>query len=266
MKKAFIIIVAACAIAAVCSCNANHGESQFKEFDISCSDGTTRQGGVYIPKKTRHDDRLPVIYMADGLVFKDCNFKHMIDSLIDNHLINPVVVACSYENKRTIPGYRIAYRNAEYIEEVSKQDNKLAAIYESHMIYFCSEFIPYIQKNAPVSANREDMLFFGTSNSADFGLTLSMRNPELIQEYWCYSPVFSNVRDYPVLEQKNIYRICWGAKEEVEMFSYFPSLLNDLRKRGGTVHSWTYNGGHEREWWKYWFEEELQKRFPYSSK
>ena len=59
------------------------------------------------------------------------------------------------------------------------------------------------------------------------------------------------------------YSICWGAKEEIGMFEYFPTLLKDIRKRGGKVNSWVYNGGQEREWWKYWFGEELQRRFPY---
>ena len=109
-------------------------------------------------------------------------------------------------------------------------------------------------------------IFFGTSNSADFGITLSMRNQGFMNEYWCYSPVFSDVSDYGMLTTETQYRICWGAKEEIGMEDYFPNLLKDIRKRGGKIHSWVYNGGHDRDWWKYWFSEELKLKFPYKVK
>jgi enterochelin esterase-like enzyme len=72
-----------------------------------------RSGAIYLPQGIRPKDKLPVIYMCDGLVFRECGFKKMIDSLIEEKQISPVVIACSYENKMTIPGYRIAFRNAE---------------------------------------------------------------------------------------------------------------------------------------------------------
>ena len=248
------------------SCNKTYDKSEFREFTMTCKDGAIRYGGIYIPKNVKADDELPVIYMADGLVFKECGFKKLLDSLIDNREIKPVVVACSYENKKTIPGFRIAYRNAEYVEALAKEDNTLAKLFDNHYNYFTNEFIPYVENEAPVSDKRDDRLFFGTSNSADFGITLSLRNPSLIAEYWCYSPVFSNINDYGMLGSPTSYRICWGMKEEVGMEDYFPELLKNIRKRGGSVHSWVFNGGHDRSWWRYWFGQELKNRFPYQDK
>ena len=225
-----------------------------------------RSGGIYLPERINSDDKLPVIYMADGLVFKDCGFKRMLDSLIECKSIRPIVVACAFENKKSVPGYNLAYRNAEYIEALAKNDNTLAKLFENHYNYFTNEFIPYIEKHAPVSDSPEDRVFFGTSNSADFGITLSLRAPGLMNEYWCYSPVFSDIKNYGLIESPTSYRICWGAKEEIGMFDYFPDLLKDIRKRGGNVHSWVFNGGHDRDWWKYWFAEELKLKFPYEVK
>jgi enterochelin esterase-like enzyme len=173
-----------------------------------------------------------------------------------------VVIACSYENKRSVPGYKISYRNAEYVEALASNDNTLAQLFENHHKFFVEEFIPYIENEAPVSQSAADRIFFGTSNSADFGITLSMRNQGLMNEYWCYSPVYSDIKDYGMLTSETSYRICWGVKEEIGMEDYFPNLLKDIRKRGGKVHSWVFNGGHDRDWWKYWFSEELKTRFP----
>lgn len=267
MKKLFCIqtplIIMLCI---VYSCKKTINESEFNEFEISCHDGTVRSGGIYLPKGVRSYDKLPVIYMADGLVFKECGYKKMLDSLIDNRYIRPVVVACSFENKKTIPGFKLAYRNAEYVEAIAKNDNTLAGLFENHYHYFINEFIPYIEKKAPVSTSSDGRVFYGTSNSADFGITLSLRNQGLIDEYWCYSPVYSNISDYGLLDSHTLYRICWGAKEEVGQFDYFPALMKDIRKRGGIVESWVFDGGHDREWWRYWFSEELKRKYPYKVK
>ena len=267
MKKTFSIIACSiCSLFILSSCVKTIESSQFNEFRIECGDGTVRSGGIYIPGGIKSDAQLPVIYMADGLVFKDCAFKRMMDSLYECKAIRPVVIACSYENKMTVPGYSIAYRNAEYVEALAKNDNTLAQLFDNHYNFFIGEFIPYIEKHAPVSALPDDRVFFGTSNSADFGLTMSLRNQGLFSEYWCYSPVYSNISEYGMIETPTRYRICWGAKEEIGQFDYFPNLIKDLKKRGADVHSWVFNGGHDREWWKYWFAEELKLKFPYKVK
>ncbi|MBQ9385631.1 MAG: hypothetical protein IJU24_01920 [Bacteroidaceae bacterium] len=264
MKKTLLaILLSTCILSLSISCSRPKKESSFKEFEIKCHDGTVRSGAIFISKGYKPGSRLPVIYMADGLVFKDGNYKHIIDSLIDEKCISPIVVACSYEDKRPIPGYTIAYRNAEYVESLSRQDPKLAQLFDNHYEYFVNEFIPYVRRHAPVSDAKEEMLFYGTSNSADFGLTLSMRNPDLFAEYWCYSPVFSDLTHYGMLTNDIDYRICWGIKEEIDSDDYFPTLVKDIRKRGGNVTSWAFNGVHDRNKWKANFREELQRRFPY---
>lgn len=264
MKKGFYkIVFVLIALVTFFSCKKEYNESQFDEFEITDTNGLTRTGGIYLPKGMNSRSVYPVIFMEDGLVFKETHFKHMVDSLIEYGLIRPVIIACSYENKMTIPGYKIAYRNAEYLEAMAQTDSNLAKIFDDHYTYFKQVFIPYINKNYPVSTKISDRIFFGTSNSADFGITLSMRDEGLFSEFWCYSPVYSDINEYGTLESPVIYRICWGNKEEIGMFDYFPSLIKDIRKRGGDVSSWTYNGGHDREWWKYWFGEELVRRFPY---
>ena len=263
MKKISTLLLSSSLLILVLSCGKTTGDSEFKEFQMQCQDGMVRSAGLYIPKGISKDNTYPVIYMADGLVFKECGFKRMIDSLIESKAISPVIVACSYENKKTVPGYNLAYRNAEYVEALAKNDQNLSKLFDNHRKFFVNEFIPYIETEAPVSTSADDRIFFGTSNSADFGITLSLMNPGLIAEYWCFSPVFSDIDHFGMLASPTSYSICWGAKEEVGQFDYFPNLLKDIRKRGGNVNSWVFNGGHDREWWKYWFAEELKRRFPY---
>lgn len=243
----------------ILSCKQTTQFSEFRELEIE-----GRNVGIYLPAGYSEKIEYPVIYMEDGLVFKDCNFKYVLDSLVFYEMISPVVVVCSYENKMKVPGTDIAFRNAEYIEALARTDSRLMELYENHYRYFNEALIPYIEKNFNVSSNRSERIYFGTSNSADFGLTLSFRNPALFSEYWCYSPVYSDVSPYGYLSEDVKYGICWGTLEEIGQFNYFPELLKDIRKRGGKVNSWTFDGGHDRKWWKYWFFEELKRRFPYN--
>ena len=262
-NRIFTTIIAFLVLTLAVSCDQKLEKSQFNEFELTDQDGTVRKCGIYLPQGMSSKSKYPVVIMEDGLVFKESGFKHYIDSLIEYEIISPVIIACSYENKMTIPGYRLAYRNAEFIEAIAKEDAGLGKLFDAHYSYFKQIFVPYIIKNYPVSQDVADRIYFGTSNSADFGITLGMRDADMFSEFWCYSPVYSDVSGYAIPDKHANYRICWGSKEEIGMFDYFPSLIKDIRKRGGNVYSWVYNGGHDREWWRYWFCEELQRRFPY---
>lgn len=245
------------------SCIRQSKESQFVEESISSSYiGQERKIGVYIPKGYSKKAVYPVIFVEDGRVFSTGNYQHILDSLIDSDIIRPVIVACSYENQENLPGSALSYRNVEYVEKIAERDNRHKEIFDNHMDYFVKEFIPYIESKYSVSHERDERVFYGTSNSADFGITLSMRNPELLGEYWCFSPIFSDIGAYSFLKYPVSYKIAWGAKEEIEAsFDYFPSLIQTIRKRGGKVDSFIYEGGHERPRWREQFVKVIKQKF-----
>lgn len=262
MKKNGFGLLTIAAALVLTACNKTLEESQYNEFEFKCADGSVRNAAVYLPLGWTPKQEWPVIFMEDGLVFKDCDFKTSIDSLVDIGEIRPLVVACSYENKMKVPGFKISYRNAEFVENIARTDDKLMQLYDKHLSFFKDEFIPYITRKYSTAGSRDGRIFFGTSNSADFGLSLSMRDTTAFAEYWCYSPVNSSMSYYGMVPATTSYRICWGTKEEVGQFDYFPELIMSIRKRGGKVSSWVFDGGHDRAWWKYWFLEELKRQFP----
>lgn len=237
-------------------------ESKFVETQFySSAMGQTRTIAVYIPANYSESNTYKVIYTEDGLVFATGNYKELLDSLIAGGMIQPVIVACSYENKDRIPGTGYAYRNAEYVEDIAKSSPVLQQIFDSHMNYFLHEFIPYIESNYSVSKKRDDRIYYGTSNSADFGLTLSFRSQDLFAEYWCFSPVYSVLWDYAPLAQSTGYFINWGTGEQKgDRLVYFHNLTDFLKKSGGNVRQWTFNGGHDRPKWREEFSKLAQER------
>ena len=257
-------VTALCIIAlALASCGRTSRGSAFQEYTVeSKSTDSDRRIGVYIPDGYSPKNTYPVIYMEDGLVYTSGNYRHLMDSLIDNRIIKPLIMVCSYEDKSPIKGYNIARRNAEYVETIASGDSVLQNIFDNHLNYLINELIPFIEKNYSVSKERDGRTYYGTSNSADFGLTLSMMHPELMHEYWCFSPVFSDMTRYGMLKESTDYQITWGAKEEAGMsFDYFPALMQSIRKRGGNVHSWAFDGGHDRDKWQEEFIKLLAERF-----
>lgn len=217
---------------------------------------------VYLPANYSSSNTYPVIYGEDGLVVQSGRYKELLDSLIGSGEIEPVVVAVSYENKNPIPGFRMAYRNAEYVEAIAGEDPQLTQIYNDHLNYFVQEFIPYIESNYSVAKKREGRIYYGTSNSADFGLTLSFRKPDLFAEYWCFSPVYSQLWDYKPLAMPTKYYIDRGSEEEKgDMIIYFANLVDFLRRSGGDVTEWTFQGGHDRAKWREDFIKMLITRF-----
>ena len=238
-------------------------ESQYIETQLySKFMQQNRTIAVYLPANYTKSKTYPVIYGEDGLVIQSGRYKELLDSLIGDGLIEPVIVAVSYENKNVIPGYRMAYRNAEYVEAIANQDPQLTQIYNNHLNYFVREFIPYIEINYSVAKDREGRVYYGTSNSADFGLTLSFRMPDLFGEYWCFSPVYSQLWDYKPLAMPTKSYIDRGSKEEQgDMMIYFSTLIDFLRRSGGDVTEWTFQGGHDRAKWRADFIKMLQTRF-----
>ncbi len=223
----------------------------------------SRTVSVYLPRNYSQSNTYPVIYAEDGLVVATGRYKELLDSLIDGGIIEPVIVATSYENKDIIPGFRMAYRNAEYVEAIARENPQLTQIYNNHLNYFVYEFIPYIENNYSVVKKRDGRIYYGTSNSADFGLTLSFRMPDLFGEYWCFSPVYSQLWNYGRLAMPTRYFIDRGSEEEKgDMKIYFSNLVDFLRNSGGDVTEWTFNGGHDRSKWREDFIKMLVTRFP----
>lgn len=237
-------------------------ESQFIETRFySNAMGQSRTIAVYLPANYSKSNTYKVVYTEDGLVFATGNYKELLDSLIAGGLMQPVVVACSYENKDRVPGTGYAYRNAEYVEDIAKSSPTLQRIFDNHMNYFLHEFIPYIENNYSVSKERDGRVYYGTSNSADFGLTMSFRSQGLFAEYWCFSPVYSVLWDYSPLSQKTDYFINWGTGEEMgDRKVYFHNMTNFIEQSGGNVRKWTFNGGHDRPKWREEFSKLAQER------
>ncbi|MCQ2127691.1 MAG: hypothetical protein MJZ06_09710 [Bacteroidaceae bacterium] len=214
-------------------CTAGTQDRDIKEFTIKDAQGNSLEAQAYIPQGWSNKEGGPAVFVLDNSLFNDGMLWRGIDSLYECNVLKPIVIARLHDKRGTC--------SAET---------------------FSTSFIPYVQEN--FNAGVTENIFFGVGNEADTGLAISMSGNARIDEYWCYSPANSDLSGYGMLPQETSYRICYGAKEEIGRFEYYPALLNSIRKRGGHVESWTYDGSADPDWWKAWFLYELEKRFPAS--
>ena len=125
--------------------------------------GYELQYRVYRPVETSDDDSLPTLYVTDGQWYLQYgNFKAVLDKMIDEGAIKPVLVIFLDSRNPDNPGDN--RRNTEFM-----CNSDFAA-------FFATELIPQINAQHPASLSRNDRVILGVSfgglNSACFGLML----------------------------------------------------------------------------------------------
>ncbi|WP_320052761.1 alpha/beta hydrolase-fold protein [uncultured Acetobacteroides sp.] len=215
---------------------------------------------IYLPKDYSDSVQYPVVFATDGQIIADGHYRALLDSMIDRKIIPPVILAGAYSNDKPVP-VNLSYRNYEYVETLKSADPKLKDLLVNHIGFFTKELIPYIEARYSISKERGSRFFYGVSNGAGFGITLSKLHPELFSELICFSPLGEEVKSIrwrsgvsPTLH------IAYGSNEDFAFDKYL-ALLKKLKKEKYSYTAIVYNGGHERLKWEKEFVRELGSIF-----
>jgi len=216
---------------------------------------------IYLPKDYSDSVPYPVVFATDGQMITDGRYRALLDSLIDRKIIPPIILAGAYSNEKPVP-VNLSYRHYEYVETMgSADDPKLKDLFVNHIGFFAEELIPYIEKRYSVSKERSSRFFYGASNGAGFGITLSRIHPELFSELICFSPLGEKVKS--IKWRPNIsptLHIAYGSNEDFAMDKY-QALVKRLKKQKYRYTAIVYDGGHERLKWEREFVRELGSIF-----
>jgi enterochelin esterase-like enzyme len=100
---------------------------------------------VYLPGNYSPSNKYPVVYATDGQIIATGNYVNILDSLIENKLISPIILVGVYSNEKEEKGSNyVSYRQYEYIETWGENDSVLGNRFENHLHFFVNEIIPYI--------------------------------------------------------------------------------------------------------------------------
>ncbi|MDQ7918219.1 alpha/beta hydrolase-fold protein [Mesonia sp. MT50] len=140
---------------------------------------------VYLPKGFDRDKNYSIIYGTDGNKnLENSSIKKNLDSLIENHIIKPIIYIGSHSNDKIADSTSVRdndgnkiylhYRNFEYVEQdyLELINPNLADRFKNHMLYFKDELIPQVEEKLNPNSTKKDRLFYGVSNGAGFGANL----------------------------------------------------------------------------------------------
>lgn len=227
-----------------------------------------RKHTIYLPKGFDKKKKYPVIYATDGNS-EITDKKNVLDSLIDNKLIKPLIFVASFANTEiadstsTVLGngqkVYLSYRNFEYVDRkpTRKEDSLLINRFQNHTSYFTKELIPEIEKRYNQNYGKKNRYFYGVSNGAGFGLSLLNHYPDIIGTYICLSTFGGNIEendwkndvDYPDLYLR------YGSDEPFFLKNDAEFLNEKYNESKNYIEIKEFTGGHSNKFWEEEFTE-----------
>ena len=268
MKKSILIVFTISIILNLYSCKTKKAiitsESQYYTDSIYSKHlSEYRKHNIYLPKGFDKSKEYSIIYATDGNEKIENNAeKRMLDSLINNKLIRPVIYVASHNNNKkaqevvdynTKKSFYDTYRTYEYTEfnVVDPPNADLEARFKNHMLYFKDEFIPAIEATLQTGTKKVNRLFYGYSNGAGFGINFLNKNPGIINTFICFSTLGSNYKNLAwdeKIKYPNLY-IEYGNKEPVFFVRETESVIKNYEITNSFYQFQTFEGGHEKEKW-----------------
>lgn len=264
------------------SCESNKSttlsKSEFLTDSLySKSLGEYRKHNVYLPKGFNTEKDYPIIYATDGnsnLTSK----KTLLDSLIDNKIIKPIILVASFANGEIADStsmtvgngkrHDLTYRYFEYVNQKFPDDNAyphLENTFKNHLDYFSQELIQYVEKELNQTKTRNDRYFYGASNGAGFGLSLLNIKPDLIGTYLCFSTFGGDIQSNTSWNIKTEYPNLYYRYASQETFLKGDAEFLKLKyaELNSFIEIKVFDGKHNNKYWKVEFTEIITKIFKY---
>lgn len=212
--------------------------------------GENRKLDVYLPKGYKKGVHYSIVYCADGQIVVNA-YKAGIDSLIEHGIIPPILVVGEYSNEKKTQNRNLEYRNYEYVnreEDVSTDESELKGRFANHYDFFTKEMIGFVEDRYGLTNNR---IFYGTSNGAGFGVSISAKEPALFKKYICMSMAAG---DYEANNWSNqqapYFYLAYGVAEPFPLVLETTGFDEFLTKEKIHHKLTTYEGGHQRQYWQ----------------
>ncbi len=219
-----------------------------------------RKMWVYLPPNYDNRKVYPVIYATDGNDMYGKLYKNTFDSLINHKKLPELIfVGVFVDTNRVENTTSYSYRQIEYLKNKENSNDVFSKRYNNYVSYFTKEVPLYVQQKYGASSERKDNYFYGCSNGAAFGLTLSIEKPEWISKYILFSLASGNfedlkkgVKNYPYID------LAYGKDEIFPLVESIKEYDEFLTKNNYKHHLTIYHGGHDRNEWRELFFKRLQ--------
>lgn len=221
---------------------------------FSDSFGENRKIAIYLPLGYKYTNKIPLIITTDGQLLKQ--YVSVVDSLIENKQISPIAMVGVFSDETKVDGTIYEYRNFEYIENIKTRNKYLKTLYKKNVTFFTKELIKYLERRGINTSNKN---FYGTSNGAAFGISLSFKYPLLFKNIICFSVV--NWTKKKIKTNTSKYILAYGSQEPLPFIMNNKDLVSFLNKKGIHYNLNVYDGGHNNVFWINEFVRVLKNNF-----
>ncbi|MEL6717628.1 MAG: alpha/beta hydrolase-fold protein [Bacteroidota bacterium] len=199
---------------------------------------------IYLPPNFQRNKAYEIIYCTDGQTIIDF-YKSDVDSLIAIQKFPELIMVGIHSNEQLIERTDLQYRNYEYVEGFGGKKDKR---FEHHYSFFTKEVIAYVEQTYAIAKRR---FFYGTSNGAGFGVSVSAGNPSLFDIYICLSMGGGNYKSLKRSKPDSpFFYLGYGKKEPVPFVIASQDFGDYLSKKKYQYQLKVYDGGHDRNDWK----------------
>jgi len=248
----------------------SHGSRFYVDSIYSNHLSEYRRHNIYLPENYNAENKYPIVYATDGKEIKDNFIKTLLDSLITNKIIKPIIYVESFPNRKIVDSIdfgngEIEYlelRNYEYVEAFSNSSEKpdLKNRFKNHMLYFKEELIPYVETKLKMNNNKR--VFYGASNGAGFGINFINKYPNMVENFICFSPIGTNI-DNLEWEAEKTYPTLYLEYGDNEP-EYFKKEAEKIKENyNASVEFYIFNGEHENQYWNEQLKNVLVKIFKF---
>ena len=201
---------------------------------------------IYIPGDFNPSEEYDAIFCSDGQFINE-QYKIKLDSLFLIQSIAPFVIIGVNSNETKAPNNYLEYRNYEYLESLSGEEELLSSRFRNHLNFFVKEVEDSVA--AKLNLKIKNKYFYGVSNGAAFGISLSKYYPKFFTKYILYSIMGMEYEDLKWnIPNPPFFIIAYGNQES--LIERDNQALSEYLNENGYKHSIrTYDGGHKREDW-----------------
>jgi len=199
---------------------------------------TTRRITYYLPPAYTESQRYPVVYMTDGDQFSDFGFAQVVEPLIDQDLIPPLVLVAVHAAPFLLHHDR---RAEEYVLGINE------AVYQKHERFFTETVRVWAEAtlNASRDANRRALM--GYSRGAVFAGNTGVRKPGIYGHVMIFSPGDELQREQSSMTSTRFYLL--AGTLESPFYQATKGIYRDLKSAESDVVFKTRVAGHASTMW-----------------
>ncbi len=199
---------------------------------------TTRRITYYLPPTYSEERCYPVVYMTDGDQLRDFGFPHVVEPLIDQALIPPLVLVAVHAAP-FLPHHD--RRAEEYVLGINDR------VYQKHERFFTETARVWAEATLNASRDRKERALMGYSRGAVFAGNTGIRKPDVYGHVMAFSPGAELQIDRSYVTSARYYLLA-GTLEE-HFYQATERIYRALETEGIDVALKTRVAGHASTLW-----------------